>query len=232
MEIRERLLALQDGQNAAFVARLIPNISAETVLGVRAPALRALVRQLRGSAETAAFLQTLPHEYLDENILHAFLISDLRDYAECLAAVEAFLPCVDNWAVCDSLRPRAFSRNREKLLPEVGRWIASEETYTRRFGVGMVMAYFLDEHFAPEQLDWVVNAQSGEYYVNMMRAWYFATALAKQYEAALPLIEARRLDAWTHNKTIQKAIESYRIPDERKAYLRRLKEKKQGDKHG
>ena len=223
MSVLERLYALRDEDNAAFMARLIPTAPPETILGVRTPALRTLARELRGSEEAARFLEALPHRYLDENGLHALLIGEERDYAACLAAVERFLPFVDNWATCDSLRPKCFARNKAALLPAVLRWLDSGETYTVRFGLGMLLTHYLDDAFEPSFLDRAAELRSDEYYVKMMNAWYFATALAKQYDAALPFLEQGRLEPWTHNKTIQKACESCRVSDEHKAYLKTLR---------
>ena len=227
-EITSRLMALREPDYAAFTGRLLPNLPAETILGVRTPALRGLARELRGSGEAAAFLDELPHTYFEENCLHAFLLEQIRDYEACMAAVERFLPWVDNWAVCDQMSPKAFRRHLPELLERVDVWLASGETYTVRFGVKMLMSWFLDGAFRPEILDKVVIIESKEYYVNMMRAWFFATALAKQWEETLPLLEQGRLDPWTHGKTIQKAVESYRIPEERKALLRGLRRGREG----
>lgn len=223
MSIRETLLSLQDGEFAAFQARLLPNIAPERIIGVRTPELRKLAKQLRGSSDGEAFLKALPHEFFEENNLHAFLLCETKDFERCVQAVEEFLPYVDNWATCDQLRPKAFARNKQALLPHIRSWLDSDREYTRRFGIGMLMSHFLDEDFREEYLRWVSDIHSEEYYVNMMIAWYFATALAKQYEAALPFIENRRLDPWVHNKTIQKALESFRVSDERKTYLKTLK---------
>lgn len=223
MEIREELTALRDEKNAAFAARLIPNIPPETILGARTPALRKLARTLRGTEEAERFLSCLPHALHEENLLHALLLNELRDYARCLRETERFLPFVDNWAVCDALRPKCFAKHRRELLEPIRRWLASGETYTLRFGLEMLMTHYLDEDFSPDYLDWAAALRSEEYYVNMMIAWYFATALARQYEAALPYLSERRLDPWTHNKTIRKAVESYRISDEQKAFLKTLK---------
>ena len=225
MNIREMLLSLQDGKFAAFQARLIPTVAPERILGVRTPELRKLAKQLRGSSDAEAFLNTLPHEFFEENNLHAFLLCGIKDFERCVQAVEDFLPYVDNWATCDQLRPKAFARNRQALLPRIRSWLNSDRTYTRRFGIGMLMSHFLDEDFREEYLSWVSDIHSEEYYVNMMIAWYFATALAKQYRAALPYIEERRLGPWVHNKTIQKALESYRVSEEHKACLKTLKSK-------
>ena len=223
MTIQERLNALRDEKNAAFLARLIPNLPPESILGARTPDLRRLARELRGTEEAARFLEALPHRLFEENQLHAFLIAEIRDYERCLREVERFLPFVDNWATCDGLRPKVFQKHRAELIEEVKRWLASGDTYTVRFGLGMLMTHWLDAEFRPEFLDWAAAVRSEEYYVRMMLAWYFATALAKQYEAALPVLEQRRLDPWTHNKTIRKAAESFRVPEEHKAVLRTLR---------
>lgn len=221
--IRARLFALQDEGYRAFHSRLMPTVPPETVIGVRVPALRRLAKQLAGTPQAEAFLQELPHTYYEENNLHAFLLESIRDYDAALAATEKFLPYIDNWATCDSFCPKVFAKHKEDLLPVLRRWMASDHPYTVRYGMEMLMRYYLDEDFRPEHLAWAAAVHSGEYYINMMRAWYFATALAKQPEAALPWLTARRLDVWTHNKTIQKAVESSRIPAETKAFLRTLR---------
>ena len=222
-EIREKLFALRDEKNADFVAKLIPNIPPETILGVRTPELRKLAKELFRAGKTGPFLKELPHAYLEENSLHAFFLEQIRDFEACLAGVEAFMPYIDNWATCDSLNPPIFRKHRDELLERVRVWLDSGETYKIRFGVKMLMSHFLEEDFREEYLDLVSVIQSKEYYVNMMRAWYFATALAKQWEATLSLLTERRLDHWTHRKTIQKAVESYRITDQQKALLRSLR---------
>ncbi|MCI7137181.1 MAG: DNA alkylation repair protein [Candidatus Limivicinus sp.] len=223
MSIRETLFSLRDEKFAAFQARLIPNVAPERIIGVRTPALRKLAKTLRGSGEAEEFLKALPHDFFEENNLHAFLLCEMKDFDACVQAVEDFLPYVDNWATCDQMSPGVFRKNKQALLPYIRCWIASERCYTRRFGTGMLMSHFLDEDFREEYLRLVSDKRSEEYYVNMMIAWYFATALAKQYEAALPYLENRRLDPWVHNKTIQKAVESFRVSDEHKACLRALK---------
>ena len=223
MSIRETLFSLREEKFAAFQARLIPNVAPERVIGVRTPALRKLAKTLRGSGQAEEFLKALPHEFFEENNLHAFLLCEMKDFEACVQAVEDFLPYVDNWATCDQMSPGVFRKNKQALLPHIRRWIASERCYTRRFGIGMLMSHFLDEDFREEYLSLVSDIRSEEYYVNMMIAWYFATALAKQYEAALPYLENRRLDPWVHNKAIQKAVESFRVSDGHKAYLRTLK---------
>ena len=222
-EIQNRLFALRDEKNAAFMAKLIPNIPPETILGVRTPALRKLAKELYRAGEAEAFLIQLPHTYLEENGLHAFFLEQIRDFEACMEAVEAFLPYVANWATWKGMNPPVFQKHKDALLERVRVWLDSGETYKIRFGVKMLMSHFLEEDFREEYLELVSVIQSQEYYVNMMRAWYFATALAKQWEATLPLLTERRLDPWTHRKTIQKAVESYRITDEQKTLLRALR---------
>ena len=220
--VQRDLFAMQDTGYRDFQVKLIPDVPPETVIGVRTPALRSYAKAFSKSGDAAAFLDTLPHTYFDENQLHAFLLSEEKDYAQVLLRLDAFLPHIDNWATCDQLSPKVFGKH-EELIGIIPRWMASEHTYTVRFGIGMLMRWYLDAQFQPEYLDWVAAVQSDAYYVNMMRAWYFATALAKQYDAALPFLEDDRLDTWTHNKTIQKARESYRVSDVHKAYLKTLR---------
>lgn len=222
--IRAKLYDLQDIKYKDFHCRLIPSVDPDTVIGVRTPALKAFARQLE-SEDVSAFLQDLPHKYYDENNLHALLVMNTKDYVNCICLLNDFLPFVDNWATCDLLRPVSFKRHRAELLEEIKGWLRSEHTYTKRFGMEMLMLHFLDENFAPEHLEWLADIRSEEYYVNMMLAWYYATALAKQWNATIPYVKNRRLDRWVHNKTIQKAIESYRVTDEQKAYLRTLRMK-------
>ena len=225
-EIEESLFALQDLKYRDLQSALIPTVPRERIIGVRTPSLRALAKKLGRRADAGEFLAVLPHRYFDENQLHAFLIAGIRDFGEALAAVDAFLPYVDNWATCDQLSPAAFRTHRAELLPAVERWLASEHAYTVRFGIGMLMQHYLDEAFDPAYPERVAALRSDEYYVNMMIAWYFATALAKQWESALPFLEERKLSPWTHNKAIQKAVESYRITAEQKEFLKSLKIKK------
>ena len=222
-EIRDELFRMRDETYRVFQARLIPTMNPEAMIGVRTPALRSLARQIYRAGDYAAFLNDLPHRYFDENQLHAFLLSEMRDFGECIDGVCRFLPFVDNWATCDQLSPKVFKRHRPELLAYVRQWLNSGETYAVRFATGMLMAHYLDEDFDGEYLRMVSQVPTEAYYVSMMVAWYFATALAKQYDAALPYIQERRLDPWTHNKAIQKSLESYRISDDRKAYLRGLK---------
>ena len=224
MTIREKLFEYRDPKNAAFQAKLTPGIPPETFLGVRVPKLRLIEKQFRNTEESKGFLNTLPHEYYDENILHSVFISNLKDYDQVLDALEVFLPYVDNWAVCDTLRPIVFKKQKVNLLDKIKEWIASEKTYTCRFGIDRLMTFYLDDDFQEEYLALVADVHSEEYYVKMMIAWFFATALAKQWDSTIPYIDNRMLDKWVHNKTIQKACESYRITDEQKTYLRTLKQ--------
>ncbi len=217
--IQKRLFELQDIDYKDFTAKLIPNIDVKTIIGVRTPMLRKLAKEVSDKS----FLQKLPHKYYEENNFHAFMIADIKDYDECIAEINRFLPCIDNWATCDSLRPKCFLNNRQNLILDVKRWIESKHTYTVRFGIEMLMVHFLDEDFKSEYHDLVLNVKSNEYYVNMMIAWYFATALAKKWDSTVIFLTENRLSPWVHNKTIQKAIESYRITDEKKEYLRNLK---------
>lgn len=223
--IQERLFALRDEPYRAFTVKLNPTVAPDRVIGVRLPALRKLAKGLKGTDEAAAFLGVLPHAYLEEYHLHCFLLSYERDFDTALAQLERFLPYVDNWAVCDSIRMKAFEKQPERALPHIRRWLGSDHTYTVRCAVMCLMNYFLNERYDEEYPDMVAAIRSDEYYVNMMIAWYFATALAKQYDSAVRYIEDNRLDKWTHNKAIQKAIESYRVTDEHKAYLRTLRRK-------
>ena len=224
--IRDELFSLRDEEYAVFQARIVPTVDPGRVIGVRTPQLRKLAKELAGKEETEAFLKQLPHEYFEEDQLHAFIISGMKKYPECLRELEAFLPFIDNWATCDQLSPKVFAKHKAELLGPVGEWIASGETYKVRFGIKMLMEHFLDEDFDPSYPETVARIRSDEYYVRMMAAWYFATALAKQYDTAVTFLEDRRLDEWTHNKTIQKAIESYRISPEKKEYLRGLRIKR------
>ena len=221
--IREELFRLQDREYREFQKKLIPTADPETVIGVRTPALRQYAKQLVKSADVTAFLRDLPHRHFDEDQLHAFIISELKDFGRCVDEVDRFLPFVNNWATCDQMSPKVFRKHRSELIVYIPKWMASGRTYTVRFGIGMLMEHFLGEDFRPEYPEAVARIRSEEYYVNMMIAWYFATALAKQYGAIIPFIENRRLDDWTHNKTIQKAVESYRITPEKKEYLKSLK---------
>jgi len=221
-DIVAELFRLQDKDYALLQAKIIPTVSPDRIIGVRTPALRDLAKRLSKEQDTGVFLSCLPHRYFDEDQLHAFIISLERSFDRCIAMVDAFLPFIDNWATCDQLSPGAFKKEPEKLLPYIRTWIKSDKTYTVRFAIGMLMQHFLDGNFDTEYADMAAQVRSEEYYVNMMIAWYFATALAKQYELVLPYLKEHRLSPWVHNKTIRKSIESYRITDEQKAYLRTL----------
>lgn len=222
-EIRDRLFALQDPEYRLFQSKLMPTVDPARVIGVRIPDLRKLSWELAGTEQAAAFVRQLPHDYYEENNLHGFLIASLRDYGETVAALESFLPHVDNWATCDLLHPRAFDKRPEALPDQLFRWLQSDRTYTVRFAMGMLMSLYLDEAFRPGYADWIAGIKSEEYYVNMMAAWYFATALAKRWDDVFPYLTDHRLPVWTHNKAIQKAIESRRISPEQKQILRSLK---------
>lgn len=225
MTIRERLFELQDEKYADFQAKLTPGIPRECFIGVRMPAMRKLAKELAKDPASADFLAQLPHDYYDENLLHGQLISLIKDYETCLIEVDRFLPYVDNWAVCDTMSPNVFKKHRPELLAKIREWAASDETYTARFGLEMLMSHFLDEEFRPEYLEIAAAATGEDYYMKMMVAWFFATALAKQWDATIGYVEQYRLAPWTHNKTIQKAIESYRITPEQKDFLRSLRVK-------
>lgn len=220
--ITERLLAMQEQKYKTFSASLIPTVDSARVLGVRIPLLRRLVKDLRGTEEGEAFLRELPHEYHEENILHALLLNEIGEPTRFLVEIERFLPHVDNWSVCDTLRPRCF-KDKASLLAAIRTWLTSPHPYTIRFGIEMLMVHFLGEDFQKEQLALVAEIESEEYYVNMMIAWYFATALSFQYESTLPYLTEGKLSPWLHRKTIQKAAESFRIPKERKEFLKTLR---------
>ena len=225
-EIRNELFKMQDIGYRDFNSKLIPTVKKEDMIGVRTPELRKYAKKLLKEEGVEDFLHSLPHKYFDENQLHAFIISEIKDFKLCIDELINFLPYLDNWATCDQLSPKIFKKYRNDLLPHIYEWLKSDKTYTVRFGIGMLMEHFLDEDFKSEYPEMVAAVRSEEYYINMMTAWYFATALAKQYESILPFIEGNKLDTWTHNKTIQKAIESNRINAEQKNYLKGLKIKK------
>lgn len=223
--IRERLFALQDEGYRDFIANLIPTIDKARIIGVRTPMLKSLAKEMRGTPEAEQFIDVLPHDYYEEDNLHGLLISEAKAIEPALSLVERFLPFVDNWATCDSLRPKAFAKNKNHLIEPVQRWLSSEHEYTVRFAIGVLMNFFLDTDFRLEYLDWVASIEREEYYIKMMVAWYFATALTKRYDDTLPWIEKGKLPRWNHNKAIQKAIESRVVTDEQKAYLRTLRRK-------
>ncbi len=227
MTIRERLFQFQDLAYRDFQSRLVPDISKDSMIGVRTPAMRKLAKELFGSDQAESFLKELPHKYFEENMLHFFLISRLKDFDECIRELEHFLPFIDCWPVCDQSSPKSFKKNHEKLLPYIKKWLSSDHIYTARFAMRMLMNEFLDEDFQAQYLEWVAVKKApvgqDDYYLKMMQAWYFATALAKQYDTSLIYIEQKKLESWTHNKTIQKAIESFRVSEEHKEYLKSLR---------
>ena len=222
-EIQNTLFLLRDGKYREFNASLIPTVDKESVIGVRTPEIRKLAKQLIKNGEAEKFISSLPHKYFEENQLHAFIIAEIKDFSECIKAVDEFLPYIDNWATCDQLSPKCFKKNRERLLPYIYKWLESGNTYTVRFAVVCLMRYFLGEDYRDEYSIKVASVKSDEYYVKMAVAWYFATALSTNYGDVVPYIKRNRLEAWTHNKTIQKAIESYRIENNQKDELRLLK---------
>lgn len=222
-DIYRELTALADEKYKQMQIKIIPTLDPDAIIGVRTPELRKLAGRISKREDMDDFLDDLPHAHFDEDQLHAFVISGMKDYEKCLARLEEFLPYVNNWATCDQMSPKVFKKHKEDLLTHIEEWIASDDTYTIRFGIGMLMEHFLDDDFDIRYPEMVASIRSEEYYVNMMIAWYFATALAKQYDKVLPFIEKRKLDSWTHNKAIQKSVESYRITPEQKSYLKTLK---------
>ena len=223
-ELQQHLFGMRDAAYAAFIAKLTPGFPPSHFIGVRVPLLRTIARSFaKEEAASQSFLSHLPHSYYEEDMLHGMLISLVKDYDRCLDLTDRFLPYVDNWAVCDTLSPKVFAKHKAQLLENILRWSSSSHTYTCRFGLRMLMTHFLDDSFSADFLEIPAAIRREEYYVKMMVAWFFATALAKQWEATLPYLKKRQLDPWTHRKTIQKAIESYRIPPERKDYLRTLR---------
>lgn len=222
-KIQAELFELQDEKYRDFHSKLIPDMEKENIIGIRTPVLRKYAKQFAKTEDAVAFLQDIPHTYYEENNLHMMLITSIKEYDKCLKEIEKFLPYIDNWATCDLPAPKCFAGHKEELLPHIKQWIHSGETYTIRYGIGMLMRLYLDEDFKPEYADLVAGVTSKEYYVNMMIAWYMATALAKQWDAIIPYVEEHRFSDWVHRKTIQKAVESYRITDEQKGYLRSLR---------
>ena len=222
-DLHKKLYSLQDLKYRDMQIKIIPTADPESVIGVRTPELKTMAKEILKAGDYKDFLRELPHELFEENQLHAFILSGMKNYGECMDELEKFLPHIDNWATCDQLSPKVFRKHREELLEHIMKWIRSDKTYTVRFGIGMLMEHFLDEDFDQQYPEMVAGIRSEEYYVNMMIAWYFATALAKQYESILPFIEEKRLDDWTHNKAIQKSLESRRITEEQKLYLKSLK---------
>lgn len=222
-ELQEKLFSMRDEKYKEFFSALVPNIDKRRIIGVKTPQLKSLAKEFYQRPEAGEFMNSLPHEYYEENNVHGFMIERMKDFELCIAETEKYLPYIDNWSSCDQLRPPVFKKHRPELMEKIRQWLSSEEVYTVRFAVGMLMVHFLDEDFSPEYLELAGKIQSEEYYVNMMLAWYFATALAKQYDSVLPYLTERKLSPFVHNKAIQKAVESRRVSDERKAFLRTLK---------
>ncbi|WP_026505167.1 DNA alkylation repair protein [Butyrivibrio sp. NC3005] len=222
MTLYDKLIQLKDEKYQIFQSKLVPNIASEIIIGVRTPQLRSLAKEVFKSDYKDAFLSSVPHTYYEENLIHFFVIAMIKDFDECVEAVESFLPYVDCWPVSDQSSPKIFKKNHAKLLPYITKWIESDHVYTSRFGMRMLMNEFLDEDFKKEYLELVASKKGDDYYLKMMVAWYFATALAKQYGASIEYLEDRRLDDWVHKKTIHKACESYRVSDEHKMYLKSL----------
>ncbi len=222
-DLKSVLFSMADEKYRDFQSKLMPTVPKEKIIGIRTPLLRKFAKEFSETPQAEEFLKNLPHYYYEENNLHAFLLEKMTDFDECAKAVTNFLPFVDNWATCDSMSPAVFIDSKGEMAEYIEKWLSAEDTYSVRFGIKMLMEHFLGEDFKPEYPERVAKIKSEEYYIRMMQAWYFATALAKQYALALPFIRERKLEKWTHNKAIQKAIESYRITDEQKAYLRKLK---------
>lgn len=222
-DIIDRLMSAQDISYRDFQSGLIPTVDPSSMIGVRTPELRKIAGEFSRREDISGFLSDLPHEYFEEDQLHAFIISGIRDFSGCIGEVLRFLPFVNNWATCDQMSPKVFRKHRPELLGYIRNWLTNDHTFTVRFAVKMLMDHFLENEFDPSLPELVSGVTSDDYYVNMMRAWYFATALAKQYESVFPYIAERRLDRWTHNRTIQKAVESYRISEERKDDLKALR---------
>ena len=229
MKIQKELFSLQDKKYMKFLSKLTPNVSEDTIIGVRIPEIRKLAKKLIKNDQYEDFLKKLPHKYYDENLLHGAIISDSKDFENCIELLDSFLPFIDNWAVCDTISPKIFKKHKRELIEKIKEWIKSEKTYICRFGVEMLMTHFLDEDFENEYLEMVANIHSEEYYVKMVIAWFFTTALAKKWDCAVIYLENDRLDVWVHNKTIQKARESLKVLEDKKGYLKGLKRKKEGE---
>ena len=223
MNIKEELFGYQDKKYRDFQAKLIPNIDSNTIIGVRTPDIRTLAKKMIKEDNYKSFLEELPHTYYEENLLHFFIVSLIKDFNECIKETEKFLPYVDCWPVSDQATPISFKKNHDKLLPYIKKWIKSKHIYTARFGIRMLMNEFLDDDFKEEYLLLVASIKSDDYYLKMMISWFFATSLAKQYDKTIIYLENKKLDKWIHNKTIQKAIESYRITNSQKEYLKKMK---------
>ena len=223
MSILNLLKEKEDKKYKEFQAKLVPNIDESTIIGVRTPDLRNIAKEVFNSEEKESFLNDLPHKYYEENLVHFFMISMIKDFDECIKEVEKFLPFVDCWPVSDQASPKVFKKHHKELLPYIKKWIKSKHIYTSRFGIRMLMNEFLDKDFRKEYLSLVASVKSDEYYLKMMVAWYFATALAKQYDESITFFENHTLDDWIHKKAIQKACESYRVSESHKEYLKTLK---------
>lgn len=221
--VQARLFEMQDLGYRDFHSKLMPTVPKDKIIGVRVPQLRKFAKEFGKTEDAKEFLKILPHKYYEEDNIHAFLIEQIKDFDECISALDDFLLYVDNWATCDMMTPKVFKKNTDKLLPKIEEWLISDYTYQVRFAIGMLMKFYLDENFDEKYLKLVASVKSEEYYINMMIAWYFATALAKQWDKTLPYIQNKNLDKWTHNKAIQKAVESYRVTDKQKEYLKTLK---------
>ena len=223
MSVYEMLLDVKDDKYREFQAKLVPNVSPDTIIGVRTPDMRKIAKEVFNSPEKEEFLKELPHKYYEENLVHFFIIAMIKDFDECIEKVEEFLPYVDCWPVSDQATPKSFKKNHAKLLPYIRNWIASDHVYTARFGIRMLMNEFLDDDFKDEYLELVASKEGDDYYLKMMVAWYFATALAKKYDESVKYIEGRKLDDWIHKKAIQKAVESFRVTDEHKEHLKKYR---------
>lgn len=222
-KIEQKIISYQDLEYREFQAKLTPSISKDSLIGVRNPDVKKIAKEIIKNGEDDLFINSLPHRYYEENNLHSYIISECKDYDKTIKLLDEFLPYVDNWATCDIIVPKVFKKNLDKLFKEINRWIKSDKTYSIRFGIKMLMSFYLDESFKKEYLNIPLEIKSDEYYVNMMIAWYYSTALVKQYEDTIKIIENKKLDKWIHNKSIQKAIESFRISEDKKEYLRNLK---------
>ena len=222
-DLQKILFSMADEKYRDFQSKLMPTVPKEKIIGIRTPLLRKFAKDFSKTAEAKTFIKKLPHEFYEENNIHAFLLEFITDFDECAAEVTKFLPFVDNWATCDSMSPKIFKKNKTALLGYIEKWLSAGDTYSVRFGIKMLMEHFLEEDFSLEYPKKVAKIKSDEYYIKMMQAWYFATALAKQYEAVLPFIENQKLEKWVHNKAIQKSVESFRITAEQKEYLKTLK---------
>ncbi len=224
-EIIEKLFEWQDKDYKSFQCKLIPTVKNDSIIGVRTPILRKYAHEIAGCDKVGFFLEDLPHKYYEENNLHAFVLCEIKDYDDCIKMLDNFLPYINNWATCDSMKPKCFKKNKDKLIIKINEWLESDDVYTVRFAISMLLTHYLDCDFKPEYLELVSKTTSDEYYINMMIAWYFATALAKQWESTIPFIENNLLSEWVHRKTITKALESYRITPQQKEYLKSFKTK-------